>query len=124
MRPPDPAVSGEGFPRSARLTRPKEYDFVFQKGRKSVGAHFICYLAADPVPEPRLGLAVSRKVGNAVARNRVKRRIRDFFRRRRAGMAAGTHVVVVARPGSAELASGDFFGELEGLLRRGGALDG
>lgn len=124
MRPPDPAVSGEGFPRSARLTRPKEYDFVFQKGRKSVGAHFICYLAADSAPEPRLGLAVSRKVGNAVARNRVKRRLREFFRRRRAGMAAGTHVVVVARPGSAELASGDFFGELEGLLRRGGALDG
>ena len=124
MRPPDPAVSGEGFPRSARLTRPKEYDFVFRKGRKSVGAHFICYLAADAAPEPRLGLAVSRKVGNSVARNRVKRRLRDFFRKRRGQMAAGSHVVVVARPGCAELASGAFFGELESLLRRGGALDG
>ena len=46
---------------------------------------------------PRLGLTVSRKVGNAVIRNRVKRRVREWFRLERGRLSAGTEVVVIAR---------------------------
>lgn len=50
--------------------------------------------------EPRFGLAVGRKVGNAVVRNRVKRRIRESVRRER-GALGGVDVVFIARPSAA-----------------------
>jgi len=52
--------------------------------------------------EPRLGLAVSRKVGNAVQRNRVKRVLREQFAGLAAGLEPSADVVVIARPGLAE----------------------
>ena len=53
--------------------------------------------------EVKLGLAVSRRVGNAVARNRVKRLVREWFRRNRSGLPPATDWVVIARKGAAEL---------------------
>lgn len=51
----------------------------------------------------RIGLVVSRRVGKAHDRNRVKRRIREFFRTRRAALSSKLEVVVVAKPGAAAL---------------------
>ena len=110
------------FPPSARITRAAEYKFVFERGERAVGRHFVCHLARQEGGECRLGLAVSRKVGNAVARNRVKRRVREFFRIHRAGFVPGVLLVVVARPGAAELDWSGLSGELERLLRRGGVI--
>ena len=53
---------------------------------------------------PRLGLSVSRKVGGAVERNRVKRMLRESFAEEGGRLPQGTDVVVIARPGSRELA--------------------
>ncbi len=51
----------------------------------------------------RIGLVVSRRVGKAHDRNRVKRRVREFFRTRRLALSAKLEVVVVAKPGAAAL---------------------
>lgn len=90
-----------------------------------VGRHFVCHVCRQEAGgECRLGLAVSRKVGPAVARNRVKRRIREFFRLGRAGFVPGVLLVVVARPGAADLDWSGLSGELGRLLRRGGVIVG
>lgn len=61
----------------------------------------------EPAADPRLGITVSRKVGNAVARNRVKRRVREWFRRQRFRIAAGSELVVIGRRGAADLSSAE-----------------
>ena len=61
---------------------------------------------------PRLGTTVSRKVGNAVVRNRVKRAIREWFRQHRSQLPQSTDMVVIARPPAAELSGQEISTEL------------
>lgn len=59
--------------------------------------HFLVYVISDHNKESRLGLTVSRKVGGAVVRNKVKRRVREFFRTRRHLFPAGLDLSIVVR---------------------------
>ena len=63
-----------------------------------------------------MGVTVSRKVGNAVVRNRVKRSVREWFRTRRDELPPGVDIVVIARRNASELGSIDVGYELNGLL--------
>jgi ribonuclease P protein component len=90
-------------PRSGRvrLSRSADFDRVFRQGRSHAGRELVLYVfprgeAAD-VDGPRLGLSVSRKVGGAVQRNRVKRLLREAFDLEGARLPADTDAVVVAR---------------------------
>lgn len=73
----------------------------------------------DELSPARLGLAVSRRAGNAVARNHVKRRVREWFRKHRAALD-GYDLVVSARPEAAALHGDDIDALLSRLLERFG----
>lgn len=66
----------------------------------------------------KLGITVSRRVGNAVVRARVKRRIREWFRRNRDRTPMRRDIVVIARPAAAVLETRDLEQELTGILQR------
>lgn len=112
------------FPASERLTRKADYARVFKRGARYAGRHFICYLAPREVPGAQLGFAVSRKVGKAVVRNRVKRYLREFYRLHRPEFEKDVDLVVVARPAAASLSYQECAEALGHLLRRGGVLHG
>lgn len=112
------------FPRAARLTRKSEYAHVFKHGAKMPGRYFICYLVRHEAQGSKLGFAVSRKVGRAVTRNRIKRYLREFFRLHRNDLAPGTQMVVVARPACAELSHTGCDDAMRDLLRQGGVWRG
>lgn len=110
------------FPRDARLHRPCEYQEIFQKGSKMVGRAFICYVHRQEGAGSKLGFAVSRKVGNAVVRNRVKRKLREFFRTHLPLFQCEARVVFVARSEAAGLSHQEMEMALEQLLKSGGVL--
>jgi ribonuclease P protein component len=109
-------------PKRGRLSRSAEFERVYRQGRSHGNRFLVLYTfprwAAGELGEaPRLGVSVSRKVGGAVERNRVKRLLREAFGVASPRLPAGHDVVVVARPEARELA------EREGLAGMQRELD-
>ncbi|HTB70559.1 MAG TPA: ribonuclease P protein component [Solirubrobacteraceae bacterium] len=101
-----------------RLSRSAEFERVYRQGRSTANRHLVLYAFPNASSHrPRLGLSVSRKVGGAVERNRVKRMLRESFARVEPTLRDGHDVVVVARPSAAELV------EREGLAGVASALE-
>jgi ribonuclease P protein component len=91
--------------RRNRLSRSKDFDAVYRRGRSASSRYLVLHWFArdeDASGEPRLGLAVPRSVGSAVARNRVKRLLREAWRELLPAVPAGQDYVLAARPGLAE----------------------
>jgi ribonuclease P protein component len=91
-----------------RLHRSAEFLRLQRNGARFQSPHFVLYAGSlDHEPErSRLGVTVSRRIGNSVVRNRVKRRVRECFRKvMRAHLPVGTSIVVIARGGAGALES-------------------
>jgi ribonuclease P protein component len=103
-----------------RLSRSAEFDRVYRKGRSAGARHLVLYAfprerdGADESEGARLGVSVGRRVGGAVARNRVKRLLREAFWSLESSLADDRDWVIVARAEAAALAERD---GLEGLKR-------
>jgi len=78
---PAAARRDESFPKGERLRSRTEYQRCYREGRRRHGDLMILYAVANQLEHPRLGITVSRKVGNSVVRHRVKRRLREIYRR-------------------------------------------
>lgn len=88
------------FSRGTRLGKPRDYRRVFQKAYKSSDKFLTVLARANGRSGPRLGLAIARKrLPRAVDRNRVKRVVRESFRRH-LGLLDGLDLVVLANPGA------------------------
>jgi ribonuclease P protein component len=84
------------FGKAQRVRRRGEFQRVFDAGYRVSSRYFTLLLAGRDSPGARLGIVASRKLGNAVRRNRAKRLIREIFRRLDAP-SAGVDVVVIPR---------------------------
>jgi ribonuclease P protein component len=80
---------------SGRLRRRAEFTRVYERGTRLRGRFMTCFALSNEVGSPRLGIAASRKIGNAVIRNRAKRLVRELFRSHKP--LTGIDIVVIPR---------------------------
>ena len=94
-----------------RLSRSRDFDAVYRQGRSTSTRFLVLYwFDRDEDPsEPRLGLAVPRALGNAVARNRIKRQLREVWRARLERIPGGRDYVLIAKPGLPEAVESNGF---------------
>lgn len=94
-------MDSNGLP--VRLRNNREFRRVYEQGRRYSTPFFNAFILRNDLPEPRLGLTVTRKIGNSVVRNRCKRRLREIVRHcfmrleREARLPAGFDLVLNAR---------------------------
>ena len=91
--------------RQHRLSRSRDFDNVYRRGRSVATRYLVLYAFprdGDDEGEPRLGLAVPRQAGPAVERNRMKRRLREAFSAIAADVPGGRDYVLIVRPGLVE----------------------
>lgn len=98
-----------GWPKSRRLLRRADYLACYSRGERCLTRHFVVFIRPDPhLPTGRVGLAVTKKSGGAVERNRFKRVLREFFRLHQALLPQADLVVTPKRGLRAARLSLDF----------------
>ena len=97
--------------RRNRLSRSRDFDAVYRQGRSTSTRFLVLYwFDRDEDPgEPRLGLAVPKAAGNAVARNKIKRQLREVWRARLERVPSGRDYVLIAKPGLSEAIAANGF---------------
>ena len=107
------------LPQQARVRRPQEFRLVARAGRRAGGRTVTAHLLLVPGGEPaKVGFIVSRAVGSAVVRNRVKRRLREIIRARLASLPGGCLLVLRAQPAAALARQSDLATDVDQVLGR------
>ena len=88
------------FPKIERILNRKDFVNLNQLGKKYQTIHFTVIFKENGLGITRLGITVSKKIGNSVKRNRVKRLIREFFRLHKAYFPKGYDIVIAAKKGA------------------------
>jgi ribonuclease P protein component len=115
----------QGFPARLRLKQRRDFLRVQQTGRKHHVRNFLVFVGERPEDPSitsgspsRLGVTVTRKIGNAVTRNRIKRLVREVFRRNRLRLPSGLDLVWVAKQQAAGVEYADVVADFEALIDR------
>lgn len=85
------------FPRSRRLLRPEQFVRVYESGRSSRTGPLVVHALPNDLDFSRMGLSISRRVGNAVLRNRIKRRLREAFRHMQGDLPGSYDLVITVQ---------------------------
>lgn len=96
----------------------KDFQTVYKKGRFYANKYLVMYVLENKEEENRLGISVSKKVGNSVIRHRITRLVRESYRLQKSRFKSGFDIVVVARLNSRE----KNYSEIESALLHLGKL--
>ena len=80
----------------------RQFQFVYTNGQSFVNKYFVMYIKENGLDHNRLGISVSKKVGNSVVRHRITRLIRETYRLHESVFNSGLDIVVVARSAAAQ----------------------
>jgi ribonuclease P protein component len=110
------AEENERLPARERLRRRTDFLRCYRTGRRRQGALVLIYFAPNPCGHPRIGITATRKVGNAVVRHKLKRRIKEIYRRwLDRSRLSSIDLVIHLKPEAREADFARLRAELEGL---------
>ncbi|HEV2349744.1 MAG TPA: ribonuclease P protein component [Terriglobia bacterium] len=93
----------QGFPKDCRLLRRAQFKRVYDEGQRRSASICTIFCRSNGLPQTRLGVTAPVRLGNAVFRNRLKRRLREVFRLHRATIPGGWDIVLNPRPAVAQV---------------------
>ncbi len=111
-------LSGERFPKCNRVLKRTDYLDVQRNGVKVHSRAFLGLIKPSESGRVRLGIVTTKRMGNAVTRNRTRRLVREAFRRGWMSLPNCIDVVVIAKKSAAEMDSKSVFNDLAALSRR------
>jgi len=106
------------FKKEDRILKRSEFLELTKSGRKLQNEYVIAYFAPGRYDRSRLGITVTRKVGNAAIRNRIKRLVREYFRLNRQHLKQNWDINIVAKQKAADLSSEQVFLALQDLFEK------
>ncbi len=105
------------FSKKNRICRRTDFQVIYQQGVKYEGQYAFMYLMSKDVP-PQLGITVSRKVGKAVVRSRIKRHYREAFRLKKNTLRPEAWIVINAKPSALRATGQQLKQDFENLLHK------
>ncbi|WP_064092103.1 ribonuclease P protein component [Rossellomorea aquimaris] len=106
-----------------RVKKNKEFQEIFKKGTSYANRQFVLYLLKKEEPQPfRIGISVSKKIGNAVCRNKIKRYVRQSFLELKEDVQGNYDYLIIARKPAAEMNFHEVKSSLTHVLKRGKVL--
>ena len=109
---------GHGYGKQWRIRRRRDYLATQNRGRRIHTEHLLLFIRPNGLEHCRIGITVSKKVGNATTRNRIRRRLREVFRQNKDWFPPGHDVVLVAKRVAADASYHDLWAELSRSRRR------
>lgn len=110
------------MPKSERLRKSRDFARVFEHGKSLPGSRVVVYYIENGLPFNRVGVAVSKRLGGAVERNRLKRIVREAYRASEAALREGLDLVLLPRSKAKTASFQEVKEELLGLLSECSAL--
>lgn len=111
------------LPRHLRLKSPRDFETLRREGKRWRGVRLALNAKPNNLPHDRFGFVVSGRVGKAVVRNKVRRRLHAAARQWLPAVVPGYDIVIIAFPPSVEASYRELEDELGQLLRRANLLD-
>ena len=103
---------------SESLKKNKDFQYIYRKGTSYANKYLVMYVLENGTGQNRLGISVSKKVGNSIVRHRLTRLIRESYRLNEERFRCGLDMVVIARAGAKERS----YHEIESALLHLGRL--
>ena len=111
-------LSGNAYTKADRLRKRSEFVHISQQGRKVQDRYFIICYCPGQNSASRMGITVTKRVGKAVTRNRIKRIVREHFRLNRKRTQPYLDINVIAKKEAVDLTTGEIFRSLNGLFEK------
>ena len=105
------------FLKKERILKHSDFKTLYQRGKKTDTEHFLVFMRPNDLGWKRLGVTASKATGNAVARNYVKRLLREYFRLHKTDLPESSDILFIAKPRASELNYHSLCMELNNLFK-------
>ena len=106
-----------------RLKKRYQFNYVYKSGEQFSGEHMVLYVASSKTKNIKVGLAVTKKVGHAVVRNKVRRRLREIIKKQVPILKQNNNIIVVARDNITEASFEKLSNEFLKLLKKANLIN-